>query len=252
MIMRGDINATELYQDREFLTRLGYGMLDVPVGSTGGVGFEDVRLYSHVDNEEEDVKAYRRRVFNLIGRYYTNELSKILWQKFLDHKWVLSEQIGREINLKDAAEDWMEKYSHDFFKAWTLQQLEVPYRLRGESEPRLGFLELLACRSIPQWRELIEVGVSLSRLTMASLLEALRGRKYHYLRLVARLTRHRIKDMTEAERRQAEISQLEQNLSQQSGESYGTRAATIEYYRRLNLVAEFEGKSSTEQTFGLV
>ena len=62
--MRGDINAIELYKDREFLTRVGYGIMDVPVGSTGDVGFEDVLKFSYLESQEEDPKLFRRRVLN--------------------------------------------------------------------------------------------------------------------------------------------------------------------------------------------
>ena len=55
--MRGDINATELYQDREFLTRVGMGIYDIEFGSNGNVGFEDVFKFSYVENEEEDPKS---------------------------------------------------------------------------------------------------------------------------------------------------------------------------------------------------
>ncbi len=243
--MRGDINATELFEkeNEEMRTRLGYGILDVEFGSTGGVGFEDVRRFSHIDNEEEDIKVFRRRIFNLIGRYYTNELARALWYKFLDHKWVLSEQAGFEIGLEEAAHDWLKKYSHDFFKEWALKQSEVPFRLRYRNEPRRGWFGLATGQMTPQWRELLEVGFSLPAIALASLIEMRHGQQYHYLRLVGRLSGHRIKDAAEATRRQAEIKQLEQYLSQHTNTMYGTRPATIEYYRRLNLVAEIEGKA---------
>ncbi len=241
--MRGDINAVEVYQDKELLTRLGYGMLDVPVGSTGGVGFEDVRKYSHIDNEEEDVKMYRRRVYHLTGRYFTNDLSRALWYKFQEHKWVLSEQAGQEISLEEAVADWMQNHSHDFFKEWAFQQEVVPFRLRYTSEPQRGWVGLTAGLVVPQIRELLEVGFGVPAIMWAVMLEVWGGPQYNYLRVVARLSGHRVKGQAEAAQRQAEVNQLEQYLSQQTGQQYGAKAATIEYYRRLNLVAEFEGKN---------
>jgi hypothetical protein len=241
--MRGDVNAVELYQDREFLLRLGYGMMDVPVGSTGDVGFEDVRKYSYLEDEEEDPKLYRRRVFNLIGRYYQNDLAKILWHKFKEHQIHLHEREGWELCLAEAAQDWLERYGHEFFKSWTLEQPYVPFRLRNHSEPHRGWLEVGAAQLAPQWRELIEVGFGLDAILLAIVLEGGKRGRQGYLRLVARLSGHRIKDRAELEKRQQEIEQLQRQISRQTGQEISWRAATLEYFRRLNLVAEIEGKS---------
>ncbi|HEX2916716.1 MAG TPA: hypothetical protein VH186_38500 [Chloroflexia bacterium] len=251
--MRGDINATELYQDREFLTRVGLGIMDVEFGSSGAVGFEDVRRFSYVADEEEDPKLYRRRVFNLVGRYYPNHLARVMWQKFIDHKWVLSEHAGREVSLEESARDWMERYSHDFLKEWTLQEMDIPFRMRSTAEPSRGWLEVGACIIAPQWRELLEAGFSLPLITAAALVELRPGRKVKerlYLRIVARLSGLPVSDKAELLKRHGEIKQLEQHMSQKYGYNYGMRAATIEYYRRLNLLAEFEGKTLTTQLTG--
>ncbi len=241
--MRGDINAVELHQDKEFLTRLGYGIFDVAVGSTGDVGFEDVRRYSYLEAEEEDPKLYRRRVFNLVGKYYPNDLAQVLWAKFKEYQVQKAWYEGRDMSLEQAAREWLTKFGHSYFKEWTLHMPEVPTRMRNqEDEPRLGWLDVAALNLFPQWRELFEAGFSLTAILFA---ELRRGRAKNgktserYLRLVAALSGHRIHNAEEARKRMAEVEELEKYLVQH-GQELNPRAATIEYYRRLNFIAAIE------------
>ena len=245
--MHGDINAAELYQDREFLTRVGMGIYDIEFGSNGSVGFEDVFKYSFVENEEVDPKLYRRKVFNLIGRYYNNDVAQTLWARFHECQKLLSEIEGRQVSLKEAADRWLQDYGHDFFKAWALQAAEVPFRMRNHAEPSLGWLDIAALRVTPMWRELVEAGFTVPAIILAVAIEFPKRKKgtlrERYTRLVARLSGFRINDQAEMSKRIREIKQLRRLLSRQVGHNIGTRVATIEYYRRLNLVAEIEGSS---------
>lgn len=242
--MRGDITATELYQDQEFLTRIGLGIYDIEFGSNGNVGFEDVFKFSYVENEEEDPKLYRRKVYNLTGKYYTNELARILWARFHESQALLSEMDGREVSLEEAAQRWLQDHGHDFFKSWALRVTEVPFRMRNQAEPALGFIDLLALWLAPMWRELLEAGFNLPTILLAMALELPHKnkgtRRERYTRLVARLSGHNIHSQAEMQKRIKEIKQLARLLSRQIGHNVGSRAATIEYYRRLNLVAEIE------------
>ncbi len=242
--MRGDINATELYQDQEFLARVGLGIYDIEFGASGNVGFEDVFKFSYVENEEEDPKLYRRKVYKLTGKYYTNDLARILWARFNESRALLSEVEGRELSLEEAAQRWLQDHGHDFFKSWALRAAEVPFRMRNQAEPTLGWVDVLAFRLAPMWRELLEAGFSLPTILFTMALEFPRRkqgtRRERYTRLVARLSGHHIHDQAEMQKRIREIKQLARLLSRQVGHNIGSRAATIEYYRRLNLVAEIE------------
>lgn len=168
----GDITAAEVYADREMLNRLGYGIFDVSFGSFGGVGFENVKDFSYVIAQDQDDKLYRQKVYELTGHYYPNRLAKAIWDKFIDHKWVLSERAGHEVDLPTAAQDWMEKYSHDFLKDWTFHQPEVPQRFRYQNEPRKGVVGLMAGALIPHWRELLDAGFTITDIARAALVEA--------------------------------------------------------------------------------
>lgn len=242
--MRGDINATELYEDREFLTRVGLGIYDVEFGSNGNVGFEDVFKYAFVENEEVDPKLYRRKVFNLVGRYYSNDVAQTLWARFHEAQTLLSQMENRPVSLKEAADRWLQDYGHDFFKSWALQAAEVPFRMRYHNEPNLTMMEVIVLRATPIWRELLEAGFTVPAILVAMAAEFLKRKqgthRERYTRLVARLSGFQIKDQAEMNKRVREIKQLRRLLNRQVGHNIGTRAATIEYYRRLNLVAYIE------------
>jgi hypothetical protein len=167
----GDINADEVYNDREMLNRLGYGIFDVNFGKSG-VGFENVKDFSYVVAQDEDPKLYRRKVFNLIGHYFPNPLAKLLWDKFIDHKWVLSERAGYEIGLKEAAQDWFDNYRHEFLKEWTFKQANVPERIRNRREPDRSLLGIIAELVMPNLRDLLRAGFSVTDIALAAISEA--------------------------------------------------------------------------------
>lgn len=242
--MRGDINAAELYEDREFLTRVGLGIYDVEFGSNGNVGFEDVFKFSYVENEGIDPKLYRRKVFNLVGRYYNNDVAQALWVRFHEYQALMSKMENRQVSLKEAADQWLQEYGHDFFKTWALQTAEVPFRMRYHNEPNLSWAEVVALRVTPIWRELLEAGFTVPAILLALAIEFPKRKKgtlrERYTRLVARLSGFQIKDQAEMNKRIREIKLLRRLINRQVGHNIGTRAATIEYYRRLNLVAYIE------------
>jgi hypothetical protein len=106
----------------------------------------------------------------------------------------------------------------------------------------------------PGWRDLLAAGFSLPAILLAMAIEFPRGRqcskRERYTRVVARLSGHRIHDQAELNKRIREIIQLDRQVSRKVGYNIGIRAATIEYYRRLNLVAEIEGGLS--ESFSMV
>jgi hypothetical protein len=162
----GDITAGEVFEDREMLNRLGYGIFDLAWGRDG-VGFENVHDFSYVVGENKDPKIYRRKVFEIMGRYYDNDLAKAIWNKFIEHKWVLSEQVGHEIDLRTAAHDWFKNYGHAFLKEWTFRRPEVPKRIRNQREPRKGLLSIVAGFLLPDLRDLLDAGFSVTDIVKA-------------------------------------------------------------------------------------
>jgi hypothetical protein len=134
----GDIRAGEVFKDRELLNRLGYGIMDVEWGK-GEIGSENILDFSYIIAQDQDPKFYRRLVYDLTGRYFSNDLGKEIWDKFIEHKWVLSERANREIDLKTAAEDWLTHYSHDFLKEWTFSHPVLTTRIRSAHHAEAGW-----------------------------------------------------------------------------------------------------------------
>jgi hypothetical protein len=244
--MRGDINASELFNDREFLLRVGLGLMDVPFGSGGTVGFEDVKQFAYVDDQQQDPKHYRRKVAELTGHYYPNDMARVLWNKFHEEQACRKQETGIEPCLQEAARYWLARNGHTFFKEWTLQTEEVPFRMRNLSEPRLGLVDLAAIKLAPEWRELIVAGFRLPRLVFAGMRETVRGRHERYLRIVARVSGLPITNDAELAKRCREIQHLRSWLSRHVEQEVSLKAATVEYYRRLRLVAELEGKNTAD------
>ncbi len=70
-------------------------------------------------------------------------------------------------------------------------------------------------------------------------------------RVVARLSGHPIQDRNELEKRLQEIQLLASHLNRQSsGGEAGSATPNIEYYRRLNLIAEIEAKQVNGYLWG--
>lgn len=245
--MRGDINAVELYQDRKFLERVGFGIYDIAVGSTGGVGFEDVHRYSYLEAEEADPKLYRRRVFELIGEYYPNDLAKILWNEFGKYQTQLNQQANLQLSLKDCAIEWLAQHGNALFTEWALQQSEIPYRIRNQKEVDLRWSAWVLRVMLPDWRELLENGFSIWAVALATLINNLSWLQYRlsgqqkFVRKVARLSKLPLLDVAELRQRIAEIEQFQK---QEIAANDSFRVATIEYYRRLVLAKELEDKNS--------
>jgi hypothetical protein len=241
--MHGDINATELYQDTAFLERVGMGMLDVPFGSSGAVGFEDVVRFSYLNAEQMDPKLYRRKVFELTGHYYPNDLAVTLWSEFAAYQNYLQKKSGQEFELRSVATDWLNLYGHDFIKQWALHRPEVAFRIRNLSEPRLSWLTVLVVMTVPAWRELIQTGFNPLKVAFTSLFTMGKKGNDQYLHLVARLSKLPICSDEDARNALIEVKLLEQQLRDPDGNKVSFRAATIEYFRRLKLVVELEDKS---------
>lgn len=165
---RGDITANEVYADREMLNRLGYGIFDVMWGSSG-IGSENIRDFSYLVAQDKDPRLYRRKVYELINRYYRNDLAKAIWNKFIEHKWVMSERAGQEVDLRTAAQDWFKEHSHAFLKEWTFQQKEVPERIRNNREPQKSYVGMVASTLVPDLRELLQAGFSVTDIAWAAL-----------------------------------------------------------------------------------
>lgn len=229
--MPGDVRANDVYKDRQLLNRLGYGIMDVEWGK-GEIGSENIRNFSYVIAQDQDPKFYRRMVYDLIGRYFSNDLAKVLWDKFIDHKWVLSERAGHEVDLKTSAKDWMQNYSHDFLKEWTFMHPVTSSRIRSIHEPNRGVLGSMASQMIPPVGDLLDSGFSVVNVVGAALRESLPLRRTRVL--------EDIPDGIESENAQDEANESE-NIATQTELQNQTRRPSVAVHF-LRFVSPFHSK----------
>jgi transitional endoplasmic reticulum ATPase len=51
---------------------------------------------------------YALKIYEMTGEKYTQDVAADLWRKILDHKWLLSEKLGRDVGLRIACMDYLE------------------------------------------------------------------------------------------------------------------------------------------------
>lgn len=61
-----------------------------------------------VQNEVLSPDEYASRIFEITNHKIVPEIAQDLWSKILQHKWVLSERIGRDVGIKVACIDFIE------------------------------------------------------------------------------------------------------------------------------------------------
>jgi hypothetical protein len=60
-------------------------------------------LKNKVANEKELLKE-------LTGKSFADDNAKLIWTKIKDHKWLLSEKLGRDTGMRVAAIDYLENF----------------------------------------------------------------------------------------------------------------------------------------------
>jgi SpoVK/Ycf46/Vps4 family AAA+-type ATPase len=53
-------------------------------------------------------EVYARKIFEISGAKFDPDMAADLWQKILQHKWLMSEKLGRDVGLKTACTDFLE------------------------------------------------------------------------------------------------------------------------------------------------
>lgn len=284
----GDISASEVYHDRRLLERLGYGILDVafdtrPGPGNMGVGFEDVRNFSYIATPDEDPKYYRRQLYDILGRYFPNDVSREMWQRVLDYKVERMRDTGQNINIEEAANEWFERYGRDFLHDWAFNKPELPQRIRGQSEPGRANIKYLTSLLAPNIKELLQAGFSVVDVVRAIghelrfgighahiedsdgigsalrnfprlfVLRAVRpaDRDRYYVDLVAHLTGNAPHTQEEATHLWQEILDHKWYMSERAGHDVGIQAAALDYFKRSRMVdAVAVGDEDTPATTG--
>lgn len=60
------------------------------------------------NNLKQSLSEEQKFLKELTGRKFTSEEAKFLWTRISDHKWFISENLGRDVGFKVAAIDFLE------------------------------------------------------------------------------------------------------------------------------------------------
>ena len=243
--MRGDIQAKEVYADRQLQERLGYGMLDVPFEThdgSFGVGFEDVINYAYVEAPDKDPKFYRRKIYDVLGRYFPNTLAMAMWQKIVEYRAAESLAQGQAMTVDEAGRQWFAHDGHEFLRQWALAQAELPQRVRGEREPGRPQLAWLVSLVTPGMRDVLQAGFRIGDVMLAVGHEVVHDHKGlpYDIDLMAHLTHHAPTSKDEAAFILCDIQTHKWYMSERAGHDVGLRAAALDYFRRLRLAETIE------------
>lgn len=64
----------------------------------------------------------------LVGKDFEKEEAKMLWNKIIDHKWYVGEQLKRDIGLRAAAVDYVENFYEPVFFGARKNDLKNSFR----------------------------------------------------------------------------------------------------------------------------
>lgn len=236
--------APDVYKDKELLDRLGYGILDIPYQS--GVGFEDVYRFGYLVQPERAPHFYTRLLLRILGMAFERSLAHAMWAEILKHKWLLSEEAGKDVGIEYAARDWYEKYGDGFEKEWYLKKPEVPRHFPGTPERGPGLAEKAVGLVIPSFKELLAAGFSVLDIFAASRTLGKSGfrllvgvvpekeREKFYVRLIGRLAGNEL-SREEAKAAWQEILEHKWYMSEKAGQDVGIQAAALDYFKRLKM-----------------
>ncbi|MBN1930303.1 MAG: AAA family ATPase [Desulfobacterales bacterium] len=65
-------------------------------------------------------EACASRIFEMSGAEFEPDIAADLWSKIINHKWLLSEKVGRDVGLRTACIDFLEnmEQAHDEYRAY--------------------------------------------------------------------------------------------------------------------------------------
>ncbi len=95
------------------LYELGYSLLDLSWRAllATGDGLANMRprsLAAHAETARP--RWYQRRIQEMLGVRIPRPYARQFYEYILGHKWLMSEQVNREVPLEEAAHDWYERY----------------------------------------------------------------------------------------------------------------------------------------------
>lgn len=75
------------------------------------------------------------KIYEMTGEKYTQDVAADLWRKILDHKWLLSEKLGRDVGLRTACIDYLENIETAHKELAEYQRRKILKELGGVPVP---------------------------------------------------------------------------------------------------------------------
>lgn len=82
---------------------------------------------------------YQGLILDYSGHKVTAELAEDLWPKILEHKWVLSEKLGRDVGIKTACVDFVENIESHHTSLHDTQKINLLRKLGGKTVERTAW-----------------------------------------------------------------------------------------------------------------
>jgi len=82
---------------------------------------------------------YQSLIFEYSGNKVPFEFAEALWSKILEHKWVLSEKLGRDVGIKTACVDFMENIEPRHPKLHDTQKIKLLKKLGAQTVERAAW-----------------------------------------------------------------------------------------------------------------
>jgi SpoVK/Ycf46/Vps4 family AAA+-type ATPase len=82
---------------------------------------------------------YQSLIFGYSGQKVPFELAEDLWSKILEHKWVLSEKLGRDVGIKTACVDFVENIEPQHAELHDTQQIKLLRKLGAQTVERTAW-----------------------------------------------------------------------------------------------------------------
>jgi len=66
------------------------------------------------------------KIFEMAGAKFEPEIASDLWEKILQHKWLLSEKLGRDVGFRTACIDFLENIEQGVQQDQSFQRNDYP------------------------------------------------------------------------------------------------------------------------------
>lgn len=86
-------------------------------------------------------QSEQRTLQEFVGRKFSTEEAKFVWERVLDHKWHLSESLNRDVGLRVAANDYIENFYEPHRNEIESRPTRIPFKVFSQYDFFANVLE---------------------------------------------------------------------------------------------------------------